>query len=202
MTRILTTKTFLILATLLVTLTGLISCAHGKETSRDQAEPTQIVSNESDAPSVSMIEGLDAREALALANRWGKSEKRVTSFVDTKKISFEFQDGGKISVPIPEPKMVVAIAPYMTFTHPCENHYMSGCQGELVNVPVKVYGRTKDGLVVVDKTITTMENGFFELWLTRDLEITLTLEAGGKHSTQTISTGKNSNTCVTTMQLL
>ena len=98
--------------------------------------------------------------------------------------------------------MVVAIAPYLTSTHPCENHYMSGCQGELSNVPVKVYGKTKDGLVVVDKTMTTMDNGFLELWLARDLEIDLTIEMNGKRSTRTITTDKNSNTCITTMQLL
>jgi len=153
-------------------------------------------------PSATALAGLDARQALALANKWKTAEPSVTSFVDTQKISFEFADGSKASVPLPGAKMVVAIAPYINSTHPCETHYMSGCQGELVNVPVKVYGKTADGLVVVNDTITTMDNGFLELWLTRDLEIELTVEYGGKQATQMISTDKKSNTCITTMHLM
>ena len=72
----------------------------------------------------------------------------------------------------------------------------------MVNVPVKVYGRTEDGLVVVDKTISTLDNGFIELWLARDLEIILTLEVDGRRATTTITTNRGSNTCITTMQLL
>jgi hypothetical protein len=152
-------------------------------------------------PSPSSLKGLEAREALALANTWKTTEKGVTSFVDTKKISFEFENGEKASVPLPEAKMVVAIAPYINKTHPCETHYLSGCQGELVNVPIKVYGKTPDGLVVVDKTITTLDNGFFELWLGRDLEIDLVVEYSGRKATQRITTFKDSNTCITTMHL-
>ena len=202
MIQVRSSKILLVFALIAIITGYLASCANKDSSRLESNSQERPVSNELSVPSASMVEGLDAREALALANKWGTKEKGVTSFVDTKNISFEFENGDKTSVPLPDQKMVVAIAPYLTYTHPCENHYMSGCQGEMANVPVEVYGKTQDGLVVVDKTITTLDNGFIELWLARDLEITLTMEVDGKRSTRTITTNQNSNTCITTMQLL
>ena len=162
-------------------------------------QPAKISQN---APSATLVKGLDARKALALANKWGTGEPGVTSFVDTQKIAFEFANGDRVSVPLPKEKMVVAIAPYRTTTHPCATHYMSGCQGELVNIPVKVFGKTADGMVVVDDTYITQKNGFIELWLGRNLSIDLTIELDGKRASQRITTKTDSNTCITTMQLL
>ena len=179
---------------------GAASCSpDGNSAAEVNTGPPEI--SERKGPTVSDVSGLNPREALALANRWKFAEPGVTSFVDTKKVSFEFPDGEKTTVPL-EAKMVVAIAPYMNTTHPCEVHYMSGCQGEMANTPVKVFGETSDGLIVVDNTFTTMKNGFFELWLARDLDVQLTIEYEGKRASQVISTKNNGNTCITTMQLL
>ena len=179
---------------------GAASCSpDGNSAAEVNTGPPEI--SERKGPTVSDVSGLNPREALALANTWKFAEPGVTSFVDTKKVSFEFPDGEKTTVPL-EAKMVVAIAPYMNTTHPCEVHYMSGCQGEMVNTLVKVYGKTADGLVVLDNTFTTMKNGFFELWLARDLDVQLTIEYEGKRASQVISTKNNGNTCITTMQLL
>ena len=153
-------------------------------------------------PSAAELKDLDFMEALAVANAWGRGEKGVTSFVDQRKISFEFSGGESVTVPLPLDKMVVAIAPFIEDTHPCEIHYMSGCQGEMVGVPVQVTGRAKDGTLLVDDTFTTMDNGFIELWLPRSLEIDLEIEAEGKRATETIGTFDDSNTCITTIRLL
>ena len=88
--------------------------------------------------------------------------------------------------------MVVAVAPYIDETHPCETPYLSGCQGELVGVPVDV----------VDDTVRTMANGFIELWLPRDIEVSISLAARGKLVDGTIGTFTDSRTCITTLQLL
>ncbi len=107
-----------------------------------------------------------------------------------------------MTIPLPDDKMVVAIAPFVESTHPCEIHYMSGCQGEMVGVQVRVTGRAKDGTLLVDDTFTTMDNGFIELWLPRSLEIDLIVEANGKRASETIGTFDDSNTCITTIKLL
>jgi hypothetical protein len=185
---------------LTIIIVAVSACSSRETESADVRFPSGTVSADSRV-TVSDVNGLNARDALALANTWKTTEKGVTTFVDTKRISFEFADGKKTAVRLPDAKMVVAIAPYINTTHPCETHYMSGCQGEMASTQVKVYGKTADGLVVVDDTITTMANGFFELWLVRDLEIQLTIEYDGKRASQLISTKSNSNTCITTMRL-
>ena len=151
------------------------------------------------APSPANLRGLEAADALALANEW--MGNGVTTFVTPEGVNFEFPGGRKASVRLPADTMVVAFAPFINRTHPCEIHYMSGCQGELVGVPVDVVARLADGTVVVDDTIRTMSNGFIELWLPRDVEISIEMAAEGKSVRGTIGTFANSNTCITTLQL-
>ncbi len=79
----------------------------------------------------------------------------VTSVVTTQAVNFEFPSGDSASVRLTPDEMFVAIAPYIDQTHRCEIHYMSGCQGELVDVPVDVVARLADGTVVVDDTMRT-----------------------------------------------
>jgi hypothetical protein len=149
------------------------------------------------------LQGLDAREALALANRWGTATPAVQSYVDTEAVKFTFKSSNRtVEVPLPEDRLVVAFAPYIAQTHPCEIHYMSGCQGELVETPVKVVAALPNGKVLVDEEIETMANGFLELWLPRNQEITVSMEALGRKVVGTVGTYPDSNTCITTFQLM
>jgi hypothetical protein len=150
-----------------------------------------------------LLEGLNARKALALANKWGTATPEVESFVDTEAVNVTFKKSGKtVEIPLPADQLVVAFAPYISKTHPCEIHYMSGCQGELIETPVKVTATLADGAVLLDEEITTMKNGFLELWLPRNQEITVTMEARGRKAAGTIGTFPDSNTCITTFHLL
>jgi hypothetical protein len=150
-----------------------------------------------------LLEGLDAREALILANKWGTSTPEVQSFVDTEAVKVTFKNSGKtVEVPLPNDQLVVAFAPYISNTHSCQIHYMSGCQGELVGTPVKVTATLPDGVVLFDQEISTMKNGFLELWLPRNQEIMVTMEALGRKTEGRIGTFSYSKTCITTFQLL
>jgi len=64
-----------------------------------------------------MVEGSDAVQAMALANQWKWTQDSITSHVTSKEVVFEFPDNTVKKVALPEDKMVVAIAPYLTFTH-------------------------------------------------------------------------------------
>ena len=149
------------------------------------------------------LTGVDARRAMEIANAWGVSGigAKVTSFVTTDAVQFKFEGGQTVSVPLPKDRVVIAIAPYVTFTHPCNTHYMSGCRAELANTPIKVLARTSDGRVIVDATVKALANGFIELWLPRNLDLVLTLEAVGKKATGPIRTFDGSDTCITTFKL-
>ena len=179
----------------------LASCADSKRSAGGDT-PTPVRST-STKIGPELLAGLNAREALALANKWGTSTPEVQSFVDTEAIKVTFKKSGEtVEIPLPEDQLVIAFAPYIGETHPCEIHYMSGCQGELVEKRVKVTATLVDGAVILDKEITTMKNGFLELWLPRNQEITVTLEALGRKAEGTIGTFYDSNTCITTFQLL
>src|SRR5699024_11690022 len=56
----------------------------------------------------------------------------------------------------------VSIAPFVETTHPCTNHSLTGCQGELVEKEFDVYIEDEEGNVVVDETMTSLKNGFID----------------------------------------
>jgi hypothetical protein len=63
------------------------------------------------------FENIDAVEAIAIANEWKWSQKDVKSSVTAREVVFEFADGTKKTIPLPEEKMLVAVAPYINRTH-------------------------------------------------------------------------------------
>lgn len=64
-----------------------------------------------------MLNGIDAFQALALANEWKWSNKEIKSSVYPKSMVFKFPNGRIKRIPLPEDKMVVAVAPYINNTH-------------------------------------------------------------------------------------
>lgn len=64
-----------------------------------------------------MVEGLNAEQAVALANQWKWTQNSIKTYVDPQEVVFEFPDKTVKKVPLPEDKMVVAIAPYIYSTH-------------------------------------------------------------------------------------
>lgn len=59
----------------------------------------------------------------------------------------------------------------------------------------------QDGNVLVDETIATLRNGFFELWLPRNRTIELRIQRLNRQAIGTIDTFNDSKTCVTTFRL-
>ena len=78
---------------------------------------------------------------------------------------------------------------------------MSSCQGELPEKKFTVRATDQNGNVLVNETIATLKNGFFELWLPRDRRIGLTIEGFNRNAQGVIETFDKSKTCVTTFRL-
>ena len=78
---------------------------------------------------------------------------------------------------------------------------MSSCQGELPETSFDVSAIDQNGHKLYDGPITTLKNGFFELWLPRDRHIQLTVHGLGRKAQGRIGTFGDSKTCVTTFQL-
>ena len=63
------------------------------------------------------LEGLNARQALALANQWRWERQPVRTHVTSKEVVFEFRNGVTKKIALPEDQMMVAVAPYIIRTH-------------------------------------------------------------------------------------
>jgi hypothetical protein len=143
----------------------------------------------------------DVRQALALANEWKWSQPAVKSFITSREIVFQFPDGSEKKILLPPDKMMVAVAPYLTQTHTWTVHFMSSCQGELAEKNFQVKAVDQKGKVLMDGPVSTLKNGFMELWLPRARRIELTIKGFQRTAEGIIETHDNSPTCITTMQL-
>ncbi len=111
------------------------------------------------------------------------------------------EDSAKTTFDLPEDEFFLSIAPFVENTHPCEIHSLTGCQGEMVNQEFDVRVVDQEGNTVLDQKMNTQSNGFVDLWLPRDKTYRVTFEHEGKTAESEISTFKDDNTCITTMQL-
>jgi len=78
---------------------------------------------------------------------------------------------------------------------------MSSCQAEFPEKEFYVKAVDQDGNVLVDETIATLRNGFFELWLHRNRKIGLRVQGLNRTAKGLITTFDDSETCITTFRL-
>ena len=69
-------------------------------------------------PDAAKLNNIDAVQAVAIANEWNYSKKEITSYVTPREVVFKSSDDKVIKkIPLPEDKMMVAVAPYINTTH-------------------------------------------------------------------------------------
>lgn len=112
------------------------------------------------------------------------------------------ETGKENSYPLPEDEFFVSIAPFKDITHPCTNHSLTGCQGELEQESFDIYIADSEGNIVIEEKLMTGENGFIDLWLPRNEQFNITISQGNEQAKAEITTYDESPTCITTMQLL
>lgn len=147
------------------------------------------------------LANLDAKSSIALANEWRFSAPKITSFVTTKEVVFEFPNGKKVTKTLPDSLIYIAVAPYINTTHTCEIHYPSSCQGELTEKTLQLTTKDGTGNLLFEGEITTLKNGFFELWLPRGSNIQLIIKYGRLLGTEAIPIVDVGRTCITTIKL-
>ncbi len=102
---------------------------------------------------------------------------------------------------LPKNKFYLSIAPYINDTHPCSNHNLVTCRGELVNKTISVLVTDTSGKVIVDDEYTSGDNGFFGIWLPKNMKGNISVTYQGKTASAAITTYADSNTCLTTLEL-
>lgn len=131
----------------------------------------------------------------------GNITDQTASITSTQLIVTENNDN-ELTYDLPEDEFFVSIAPFISETHPCTIHSLTGCQGEMINKDLDFYIEDENGQVIVDETITSEANGFVDLWLPRDQTYRVKITHDGKESESEISTFEDDGTCITTMQLI
>lgn len=130
----------------------------------------------------------------------GKFEDTTASITSHELIVNESEEITR-SYPLPSDEFFVSIAPFIESTHECAIHSLTGCQGELVEKEFDVYIEDENGQIVIDEKMTSLENGFIDLWLPRDQNFQVKITYDGKTVASTLSTFEGDNTCITTMHL-
>ncbi|OEH93789.1 CueP family metal-binding protein [Bacillus solimangrovi] len=127
--------------------------------------------------------------------------KTGAASITSESLNVTDNNGEEIVYELPADEFFVSIAPYINKTHPCTNHNLIGCQGELSNENFDVVIKDNEGNVVIEETMNSGDNGFIDLWLPRDKEYQVQITQDGKVAESALSTFKTDGTCVTTMKL-
>ncbi len=127
--------------------------------------------------------------------------KAESASITSKQLMITDKDGNESVYDLPGNEFFVSIAPYVNSTHPCANHSLTGCQGEMVEEEFDVYIEDTEGNAVIDETLKSQSNGFIDVWLPRDKTYRAKIEHKGKIAELEFSTFESDNTCITTMQL-
>lgn len=145
----------------------------------------------------------DVEDIKALVHEYSVGEfDDVSASISSHELIVTDEDKKETTYELPADEFFVSIAPFETETHACAIHSLTGCQGEMVKKEFEVYIEDEKGNVVENQTLTSLENGFLDLWLPRDHTYHVTIKHKGKVSESEISTFEGDNTCITTMQLV
>lgn len=95
----------------------------------------------------------------------------------------------------------LSVAPYIQMTHECFNHNLTSCKGELTDKVMHFVVTQDDGTVLFDQSVKTMDNGFYGLWLPRNIQGTIQVTMEGYSGSIAFATTSSSATCLTSLQL-
>ncbi|GAA6524979.1 CueP family metal-binding protein [Intrasporangium sp. DVR] len=168
-----------------------------------QGAPAAAAAAGSEADAILAKLGLSGRSATDVITALDQaSDRQKDIFASVRYDKLVLKDGGtETQVALPADKFYLSVAPYVNQTHECFYHSLTTCTGELANQNVDVKIVDSTGKTLVEGTQKTYANGFVGFWLPRDIEGTITVTSEGRSATSAISTGKESATCLATLQL-
>ncbi|MGO1539343.1 MAG: CueP family metal-binding protein [Leucobacter sp.] len=151
------------------------------------------------------LDGLDTREVIEALDGMPIAERPdgLATSIRANHVSLADSAGQTAELPLLKDIVYISAAPYRTQTHDCYYHSPTSCIGELQNTEVDVeVTDLSSGEVLVNESLRTFDNGFFGLWLPRDIEAQIVVNYQGQSASSTLSTaGDDVQTCITTLQL-
>ncbi|WP_019212607.1 copper-binding periplasmic metallochaperone CueP [Yersinia massiliensis] len=154
------------------------------------------------------------REFLAQQGLAGKTTEQMIDAIDQSKqarplpysasvtgTELNLSDGKQqFTFPLGD-KFYLSFAPFVNQTHPCFNHSLSGCRGEMAETTFDVKITDNTGKVIVQDKLTSYSNGFIGVWLPRNIEGTIEVSYQGLKAVSPFATQAESQTCMTTLHL-
>lgn len=149
------------------------------------------------------LSGLDAREIIERLEATPVADRPTDLIASVRpaELLLASVDGDELAMPLPDGRFYLSIAPYLQQSHDCFFHSLTTCLGELRDSAVDVFIVDAAGVVLVDETVQTNDNGFVGFWLPSGIDAELTVRYDGKAITLPVSTGEEAPTCLTTLQL-
>ena len=158
-----------------------------------------------DAQAFLVRNGLAGKDVKAIVSELDRTQddkaKGLKGSVRQGELQLTDASGATAALPIPSDSFYLSMAPYVSQTHECFYHHLTGCQGELAGKAMKGTITDAAGKALVDEQVTTYANGFVGFWLPRDVTGTITVAYDGKTVKAPFATDGTSPTCVATLQL-
>lgn len=143
------------------------------------------------------LEGLSIKDSVnKLDSVTDESEGLSASITGTMLTLYDNDEAYEFPLPVDE--FYLSFAPYVNSVHPCTIHNLVSCRGELMGEEFKVSIIQKDGTVIMDQKVRSLESGFIGVWLPKNIEAELTVEYNGLSVKHPITTFADSDTCLTT----
>ena len=147
------------------------------------------------------LEGLSVVEIIDILEQKTDEPAGFNASITADKL-FLSDGEDTIELDIPENLFYLSVAPYINQTHPCANHSLVTCTGELQKETLRVIITDLDSeVVILDQEVVTSAKGFAGLWLPKDKNLELVVNYEGLTAKKRLSTFDSDNTCETTMQL-
>ncbi|AKT52572.1 hypothetical protein ADJ73_03770 [Arsenicicoccus sp. oral taxon 190] len=148
------------------------------------------------------LAGKDVKTVVSELDRTQDDKARgLQGSVRQGELQLTDSSGAKATLPIPADSFYLSMAPYVSRTHSCFYHHLTGCQGELADAPMAVTITDSSGRRLVDQQVRTYDNGFVGFWLPRGVSGTIHVTYADKAVTAPFTTGPQAPTCVATLQL-
>lgn len=149
------------------------------------------------------FDGQDARQIIDQLDRMPRSglPEGLSASVTPQALTLSDDTGEEVVVPMPGNAFYVSIAPYVTSTHECFHHSLTGCLGELRNEPVSIEVQSPEGSFPTQVDRPTFDNGFVGQWLPRGYTGRIRIRRGDLAGVVDVATTDDSPTCITTLRL-
>jgi hypothetical protein len=112
-------------------------------------------------------------------------------------------DSNEVTLSLPHELFYLSFAPYINQPHPCFNHNLVTCTGELQNQSFFITVTNRNSQVTIySGWIETSNRGFAGIWLPQNEELLLTVSDGTLYGESFVNTFESSPSCLTSLRLI